>query len=302
MDIICHEWPRTSSYPTFHVNKVLMKVCDSCTPRLNPVHPGVHPPCNQTAGACHHPHHSAGMSKVTSTASTFTYLLFLWESMGTTIMRQTCLHSYNRAWNGLGASSPTCLNMQKIALSRTLRNILAMLWIHSWAYTGKDWLHGERWQLWRERVAWKKPGRNKLPVPVVPQSVVIHSTVLPNPEWALLSPSRDSSHCLKYMCTNLSCSNLPINVGNVEDENTFLQHLNGHGLSPPSTAALSTAGAQFIFLLQSLLISVLKRGRFRHQLVDQWEHSISPLLRLGSPWTRQTRCEKNHSMVNLNGN
>lgn len=32
-----------------------MKVCDSCALWLIPVHPYVHPPCNPTAGACHHP-------------------------------------------------------------------------------------------------------------------------------------------------------------------------------------------------------------------------------------------------------
>lgn len=57
-------------------------------------------------------------------------------------------------------------------------------------------------------------------------------------------------------------------VGNVEDENTFLQCLNVCGLSPPScnstvsppsTVALSTEGAKFMFLLQSLLISLLER-------------------------------------------
>lgn len=145
----------------------------------------------------------------------------------------------------------------------------------------------------------------------MPHPAVIHPTVLPNPEWALQSPSRDSYHCLKYMCTNPLCSNLPINLGNVEDEKTFLQHLNGCGLSapscngitsPPPTAALGTVETQFVFLLQNLLISPLKRGWFRHQLVDQWQDSLSPLLRLGWAWTRQTRCEKNDSMMTLNRN
>lgn len=114
---------------------------------------------------------------------------------------------------------------------------------------------------------------------------------------------------IKYTCTNPLSSNFPINVENLEDENTFLQHLNGCGLSPPScnsitsppsTAALSTAGAKFKLLLQSLLISLLKY--IRCQLVDKWEDSFSSLLRLGSAWPRQTRSEKNHTRMNLNRN
>lgn len=84
-------------YPIFHVNKALMKVCDSCTVELIPVYPYVHPPCNQTAGACHHPHLSASMCKVAGTVPTFMYLSFRCKSTDSTIISQTCPYSYNRA-------------------------------------------------------------------------------------------------------------------------------------------------------------------------------------------------------------
>lgn len=112
-------------------------------------------------------------------------------------------------------------------------------------YTGKD---GRS----LERVAEKRASRNCLEWhiwPVVPRAI-IHLTVLPSPDQALVSPFRDSSHCLKSTWTNPFCPNLVLNVGNVEDKTTFLQRLNGCGLS--SCISTDTEGAQFMFFFSKV--------------------------------------------------
>jgi len=43
------------------------------------------------------------------------------------------------------------------ALSSTRRNILIMLWIHSWLYSRKDWLCREGWQVSGKR-GWHRRG------------------------------------------------------------------------------------------------------------------------------------------------
>lgn len=188
---------------------------------------------------------------------------------------------------------------RRYALSSMCHNILMMLWLHSWLYSGKDWLYREGWQVSGEK-GWHRRRQVRTNYldwhiwPVVPNPIT-HLTVLSSPDQALVSPSRDSSHCLKSTCTNPFCPNLPINVGTAEDENTFLQHLSRCDLSPPSCSSSSTGhrgSTVYVLLLQSLpVFSLVKRGWSRHQLVDQWEDSLGPLLRLGSAWTRETRQE-----------
>lgn len=174
-------------------------------------------------------------------------------------------------------------------------NILIMLWIHSWLYSGKGWLYREGWQVpaeggWHRR---GQAGTNCLDWhiwPVVPHSIV-HMTDLPSPDQALVSPSE---MVLTVWKAQAFSPHPPITVGHVEGEYTFLQHLNRCGLSPPSCIGRSTwhrGSTTYVLLLQSLLISLLKRGWPTDQLVDKWEDSLGLLLRLGSAWTRETRQE-----------
>lgn len=151
----------------------------------------------------------------------------------------------------------------------------------------KDQIYREVWQVSGER-RWHRRGQagtNCLHWHIWPGVLhpITHLTDLPSPDQALVSPSKYSSHCLKTTHTNKFAQTCPVICGILRMKTYFCNTWKDVTcLILHTTAAVLGRGSITYVLLQSLLISQVKREQSRHQLVGQQEGSVCPLLRRGS--------------------